>query len=112
MFQLFDALAARLKALFVTNVALDFEYALAARHAERKVELLRQAGAYEQEGLPEVATELRQRAAELDLRRPLASVLPSLEHWQAHPASEGSALVKPAHKELHSDPHGTNTKRR
>ncbi|MGE3806779.1 MAG: hypothetical protein AB7K24_19090 [Gemmataceae bacterium] len=86
MFQLFRVLGARLKALFVANVALDFESDFAAANAERKAELLRQAADYERDGFPEVATELRQRAAEIDLRKPLASVLPSLEHWRQHDA--------------------------
>lgn len=84
MFQLFHALAARLKALFVANVALDFESEFASRNAERKALLLQQATEYEKSGLPEVASELRQRADEIDIQKPLASILPSIEHWQAH----------------------------
>ena len=112
MFQLFHALAARLKALFVANVALDFESELAARHADRKAGLLRQAADFEKENLPEVAAELRQRAAELDLRQPLASILPSIQHWQAYPDSERPALAKPIDKKLLTHTDKTNTKKR
>lgn len=84
MFQIFHALAARLRALFVTTVALDFESEFASRDAERKAALLRQAAAYEKDGLPEVAAELRQRVADMDIRSPLARVLPSIEHWKAN----------------------------
>jgi len=96
MFQLFRVLGARLKALFVANVALDFESEFAAASAERKAGLLRQAADYERDGLPEVAAELRQRAAEIDFRKPLASVLPSLEHWRQHDAEERRHLGAPA----------------
>ncbi|MGE3806355.1 MAG: hypothetical protein AB7K24_16930 [Gemmataceae bacterium] len=110
MFQLFHALAARLKALFVANVALDFESEFAARHADRKAELLRQAMDFEQENLPEVAVELRQRAADLDIQKPLASVLPSIEHWQTHPDAERPALAKHGNKGLLT--HATKSKKR
>ncbi|MGE3806364.1 MAG: hypothetical protein AB7K24_16975 [Gemmataceae bacterium] len=88
MFQLFRALAARLQALFIAHVALDFESDMATASAERKATLLRQAADYDKEGLSEVASELRQRAAEIDLRQPLASVLPSLEHWREYGDAE------------------------
>ena len=82
MFQLFRAIADRLKALFAADVGLDFEAQFVARDAERKAELLRQAGRYEGEGLHAVAQELRRRAEGISLQQPLASVLPCLEHWQ------------------------------
>jgi hypothetical protein len=70
----------RLKALFATSAALDLEPELLARAAERKAELLRQAERYEAEGLPTVAAELRQHAQDNLLQRPLAGVLPAIEH--------------------------------
>jgi hypothetical protein len=66
MLWLFRALTDRLKAMFVADVATDFEAQLLARDAERQAELLRQAQKYE-----------------LGTARPLASVLPAIEHWQA-----------------------------
>lgn len=98
MFQLFRALGARLKALFVANAALEFESELAAVSAERKAVLLRQAADYDKEGLPEVASELRQRAAEIDLSQPLASILPSIEHWQQHDTHKALPPVRPTGK--------------
>lgn len=83
MFQLFRALAERVKALFLTHAALDFEAEFLARDAERKAELLRQAARYEEEGLSSVARQLRQQVEMVDLQRPLATVLPAVEHLQA-----------------------------
>lgn len=83
MFALFRALSERVKALFVTTAALDFEAAFLARQAERKADLLRQAAQYEAEGLSLVAHELRQQADGVSVQRPLASVLPAIEHLEA-----------------------------
>lgn len=80
MFQLFQSLAERVKALFITHAALDFEAEFCARDAERKAELLRQAARYEDEGLHGIAQHLRQQADALCRERPLAGVLPSIEH--------------------------------
>jgi hypothetical protein len=82
MFNLFRTLADRLKALFVADVGLDFEAPFAARDAQRKAELLRQAASYQDEGLGEVANELRRRAEALSDQRPLDSVLPALAQGQ------------------------------
>ena len=69
-----------MKALFITTAALDFEADLLARDAERKAELLRQADRYDAEGLHGIAQHLRQQSEALSLQRPLASVLPSVDH--------------------------------
>jgi hypothetical protein len=68
--------------MFVADVATDFEAQLLARDAERKAELLRQAQKYDDEGLKGVAQGLRQQTESLGTQRPLASVLPAIEHWQ------------------------------
>jgi hypothetical protein len=78
---IFKALADRLKALFATDVASDFEAQLVARDAERKAELLRQAQKYQDEGLNGIAQHIRQQTESLGTQRPLASVLPAIEHW-------------------------------
>lgn len=83
MFALFRALTDRVKALFITTAALDFEADFLTRQAERKANLLRQAAQYEDEGLPLIARDLRQQAETLSGQRPLASVLPSIEHLEA-----------------------------
>ncbi len=82
MFALFKALLERLKALVLTDAALDLEAHALVRMAERKAGLLRQAATFEAEGLSKIAAELRQQAEALDLTRPLASVLPVLEHLE------------------------------
>ena len=83
MFALFRSLTERVKALFISTAALDFEADFIARQAERKADLLRRAAEYEREGLHPVAKELRQQAEALSIQRPLASILPSVEHLQA-----------------------------
>jgi len=85
MFSLFHALADRLKALFVTHAALDFEAQFLASQAERKAELLRRAAEYEREGLEGVAHDLRAQAESLSVLKPLANVLPAISHLQAEP---------------------------
>ena len=85
MLSLFRALVERLKALFVTDIALEFEAELLTRAAERKAELLRQATRYEEEGLRGIADHLRRQAEALDLHQPLASVQPAAAHLLAEP---------------------------
>jgi hypothetical protein len=80
MLAFFRALTDRLKALFMTDAALDLEAHVLTRAAERKADLLRPAAAFEAEGLTLVAAELRQQAGAIDLSRPLASVLPAIGH--------------------------------
>lgn len=103
MLTLFRALADRLKALFVVDVGLDFEADFVARDAERKAALLRQAACYQNEGLAEVAHELRQRAEAISSQRPLDSILPALAHWQT---AEVSPPALPPEKTLEPVPGG------
>ncbi len=97
MFALFRALLDRLKALLLTDAALDLEGEVPTHSAERKARLLRQAAAFEAEGLALVASELRRQAAALDLSRPLTSVLPAAQHVardaQAAPQLAGQAAT-------------------
>ncbi len=80
MLALFRAVVDRVKALFLTDAAMDLQAHLLTRAADRKADLLRQAAAFEAEGLSLVAAELRQQAIAIDLNRPLAIVLPAIEH--------------------------------
>lgn len=80
MIALFRALTERVKALFITTVALDFEAELFTRDAERKAELLRQADRYDAGGLHGIAQHLCRQAEALSCQRPLAGVLPAVEH--------------------------------
>lgn len=91
MLGLFRALLERVKALFLTTAALDFEAEFVARHAERQAELLRQADRYEEEGLHGIADHLRRRAEGLELDRPLAGVLPAVAHLQDTPEIKNPA---------------------
>jgi hypothetical protein len=94
MLTLFRALSERVKALFITTAALDFEADLLARDAERKAELLRQAGRYEEEGLHAVAEPLRRQAEALSLQRPLAGVLPAVDHLIGTPKAPATPLLR------------------
>ena len=80
MLWIFKAFSNRLKALFVADVAADFEAQLLTRDAERKADLLRQANSYDQEGMHLIAESLRQRAESISLEKPLAASLPAVEH--------------------------------
>src|SRR3954453_22666381 len=80
MFNIFQTISDRLRALFVADLALEFEARLLARQADRRAELLVQAEQHARHGFPAVAQELRQQAEALSLDRPLAAVLLALEH--------------------------------
>jgi hypothetical protein len=83
MIWIFKALSDRLKALFVADLASDFEAQHLARNAERKAALLRQAQGYEDEGLKSVAQDMRLQTESLSTRKPMASVLPAIEFFHA-----------------------------
>lgn len=76
--ELFDAVSARLKAIFTAHAALELEAEVIARHIQRKATLLKQAATLESDGLKDLAAELRQHAGGLDSRRPAETVLPLL----------------------------------
>ncbi len=94
MLGIFQAVADRLKAMFITHVALDLEAELLSQDAIRKAGLLRQADQLAAEGLDDVATELRERAGRLSLDRPLASVLPAVAELR-RTASEEPLVALP-----------------
>ena len=79
------------QALFVTTVALDFEADLLAHDAARKADLLRQADRYQAEGLHGIAEHLRHQAEALSLQRPLAGVLPAVDHLIGKEGGAGAA---------------------
>ena len=82
MLNLFRALSRRLYALFATHVALDFEQQFLLQQSERKADLLQKAQELEEQGLTDLAEELREQARNLSLERPLSSVLPAAEDFQ------------------------------
>ena len=102
---LFRALSRRLYALFTTHIALDFEQQFLAQQSDRKVELLRKAQDLEEQGLTDLADELREQIERLSLERPLSSVLPAAEDFQDEPLSleesrENSSSQGTAQKKL------------
>ncbi len=79
MFWVFKKIRERLTALFIADAALDLEAEFLDRHAERKAELLRKAQEYEEEqGLEDLAEEVRVQAMSLSAEKPLASMLPAI----------------------------------
>jgi hypothetical protein len=105
MLNLFRTMTDRLKALFAADVALEFEAQLLARQADRTAELLVQAEQHERHGFPTVAAQLRAGAQALSLGRPLAGVLPALEHWQV--AGDGTATTSATPIDDHPHINGT-----
>lgn len=93
MLSLFRALSRRLYALFTTHVALDFEKQFLLLQSERKADLLQKAQELDEQGLTELAEELREQAENLSLDRPLSSVLPAAEdfHGGLLPIEESTA---------------------
>ena len=80
MTQLFQYVVDRLRALFMTEVGLDLEAQFLKREAERKADLLREAAKYAEEGFDDIAETLREQAGQISIDRPLASVLPAVQH--------------------------------
>jgi hypothetical protein len=83
MTELFDAVSTRLKAIFTAHAALELEAEVIARHVQRKATLLKQAAKLEEEGLKDLAAELREHAGGLDPRRPAEATLPLLAQTPA-----------------------------
>ena len=108
MIALFRTITDRLKALFAADVALEFEALLLSRQADRTAELLVQAEQHERHGFPAVAAQLRAGAEALSLGRPLAGVLPALEHWQVADDAMGAAVTPPPGG---GPPHANSTNR-
>src|SRR3954452_5364595 len=80
MLSVFRPFIERVKALFAVSAAQELEGDLLLREAERRAELLRQAERYDAEGLHGIANHLRQQVEAISVQRPLAGVLPALEH--------------------------------
>ena len=93
MLILFRAVVERLKGMFATAAAAEFESEFMARDAERRAELLRLAERYEAEGLITVATRLRTQVEAASTDRPAGTVLPALAHWVAEPTPEPTKPV-------------------
>ena len=99
MFSILPNLIARLKILLLTFLVAELEADLIAAAAERKAELLRQAGLYEKADMPGVANQLRKQAESIGLDKPLASVAAAVAHLRTDPTPdkvEDSPLPPPS----------------
>jgi hypothetical protein len=90
MNELFCAVSNRLKAIFTAHAALELEAELLLLHAQRKAALLQRAAQLEQEGMSELADELRGHTDALELCQEGSK--PAL----AGPTPDGSTLVDKA----------------
>jgi hypothetical protein len=77
MASLFDVLVSRLRAVLLSHAAWDLEAEFLTRTAQRRADLFRQAALYEQEGLTEVAQELRRQASAVGVQSPLSTTTPT-----------------------------------
>jgi hypothetical protein len=67
MNELFHAVSIRLKVIFTAHATLELESELILLHAERKAALLKRASQLEEEGLDDLASELRTHVGDMDL---------------------------------------------
>jgi hypothetical protein len=96
MVGLFRAVIDRVKAVLVVRAAREIEADALAHAAHRKSELLELAARYEAQGQGEVAAEVRAAVGTVDADRPLAGVLPAVEHLTDGPASRAEKRSQPA----------------
>jgi hypothetical protein len=99
MLGLFRAVVERVKAVLVVRAAQEIEADVIAHAAHRKAELQDLADRFEAEGQAEVAAELHAVVGRVDDDRPLAGVLPAVEHLTGgatDTAEEKSRPVLPA----------------
>ena len=87
MLWIFQKISDRLKSLLVADAALDLEAEYLSRHAERKADLLQKAQEYEEQGLDELAAELRQQTQSLTIEKSLrlTSTQPAVSEETAEP---------------------------
>ncbi len=98
MLNIFRTLSDRVAAMFATHVALDYEKQFLLHQNDRKADLLRKAQQLEEQGLHDLAVELREQVDQLSLQRPLASVLPATEEFQ------GRSLTRDSVTSTHKSP--------
>jgi hypothetical protein len=92
MLGLFRAVVERVKAVLVVRATREIEADVIAHAAHRKTELLGLAARYEAQGQREVAGELRAAVGTVDADRPLAGVLPAVEHLTGGEGTSPAAL--------------------
>jgi hypothetical protein len=96
MLGLFRTLVERVKAVLAVRAAQEIEADAIAHAAERRAELLKRATEYEAGGQKEVAAELRAAVGRSDAGRPLAGVLPAVEHLTGGTAGGAEERLRPA----------------
>ncbi len=93
MLWIFKKIIERLQSLLITDAALGLEAEFLVRQADRKAELLQKAQDFEEQGLEDVADELRRQALGLSIETPVSSMLPGIAELNGEPnESETSKL--------------------
>jgi hypothetical protein len=92
MLGLFRAVVERVKAVLLVRAAQEIEADALAHAAHRRAELLELAARYEAQGRGEVAAEIRAAVGRVDPDRPLAGVLPAVEHLAGGEGKSPAAL--------------------
>jgi hypothetical protein len=95
MLGLFRAVVERVKAVLAVRAAQEIEADALAHAAHRRAELLELAARYETQGQREVAAEVRAALGRSDADRPLAGVLPAVEHLTGGPTDRGEEKPSP-----------------
>jgi hypothetical protein len=96
MLGLFRAVVERVKAVLAVRAAQEIEADVLAHAAHRRAELLELAARYEAQGQGEVAAELRAAVGTVDDDRPLAGVLPAVEHLTGGTIDTAEEKSRPA----------------
>lgn len=94
MLSLYRLLLTRIKVVLLADAGLEVEADAVEQHAERKARLLRLANDYEQEGLTEIAEEVRASSHSLRSEQPLSRSLPVATHLLESPAGSAGGQGK------------------
>ena len=94
MVWIFRKITDRIKTLLIADAALGLEANFLASHADRKAELLHKAQEYEEQGLEDLAEELRSQVLNLSVEKPLSSVLPVISHLNGETAATDLAKLE------------------
>src|SRR5262245_21963628 len=96
MLGVFRAVVERVKAVLAVRAAQEIEADVIAHAAHRRAELQDLADRFEAEGQAEVAGELRAVVGRADDDRPLAGVLPAVEHLTGGVTDTAEETPRPA----------------
>ena len=101
MLWIFRKIIERLQTLLIADAALGLEAEFLVRQADRKAELLQKAQEYEEQGLEDVADELRGQALGLSIETPVSSVLPGIAELNGEPNECRDLRSWKRHQNLH-----------